>query len=90
MPRKTRFDLALNGLWQIRSDRLQWHLENRGEDKDGELGPWKPRSFCVTRKCLLRCIREYCGPVSIETRAAIEAWPKTYPYKKRVRIRKAA
>lgn len=89
MARNSRFSLTLTAHWKISTDALQWLLEVRG-CKDGELGPWKPRSFCVTRKCLLQCIREYCGPVNIETLDAIQGWPETYPYKKRIRARKAA
>ena len=67
--------VRLNDLWRVVDDPLQWILVRRG-NKNGNFGPWKARSFCTTRKVLLRCIREDCGDVDPAAVALIETWPE--------------
>ena len=69
--------VRLNDLWRVVDDPLQWILARRGS-KNGKFGPWKARSFCTTRKALLRCIREYCGAVDPAAVAFIESWPEQH------------
>ena len=62
--------VKLNDKWRIDDDPLQWILKRRS----GKV--WRDRSFCMTRKALLRCIREYCGDVDPAAVAFIETWPE--------------
>ncbi len=71
--------VKLNDKWRIVDDPLQWILQRRGE-KNGKFGPWQARSFCTTRKALLRCIREYCGAVDPAAVAYIETWPERHAH----------
>ena len=67
--------LKLNERWRIVDDPLQWILQRRGHT-NGKVGPWQARSFCTTRKALLRCIRKYYGDVDPAAVAYIETWPE--------------
>jgi hypothetical protein len=70
LPRSTGLVIALNGGWRVSEDELQWILQRyRG-------GRWRDRSFCRTREALLRCIREYCGPVDPIGLLQVEALPE--------------
>ena len=67
--------VKLSEKWRIVDDPLQWILQRRG-NANGKFGPWQARSFCTTRKVLLRCIREDCGDVDPAAVAFIETWPE--------------
>ena len=69
--------VRLNELWCVVDDPLQWILRRRGK-KNGTAGPWRPRSFCATRKALLRCIREYCADVDPAAVAFVSSWPERH------------
>ena len=71
--------VKLNERWCIVDDPLQWILRRRGE-KNGKFGPWSVRSFCTTRKALLRCIRDYCGAVDPAAVAHIKTWTERHTY----------
>ncbi len=69
--------VKLNDQWRIVDDPLQWILSRRGK-KNGWFGPWRPRSFCMTRTALLRCIQEYCGEADPVAVAFVETWPERH------------
>ncbi len=69
--------VKLNDQWRVVDDPLQWILSRRGK-KNGSFGPWRPRSFCMTRKALLCYIREYCGEVDPVAVAFVETWPERH------------
>ncbi|MEE8099726.1 MAG: hypothetical protein V3T13_07305 [Hyphomicrobium sp.] len=76
--------LMLNERWRVASDDwLQWILEARHGKPGIKSSGWRGRSFCTTRKALLRCIGEYCGEVDQAAVAYIETWPEQYPHRSR-------
>jgi hypothetical protein len=58
----------LNTHWRVIYDPLQWILQHlRG-------GRWRDRSFCVTRRGLLRCIDENCGEADLSEILGFPEW----------------
>jgi len=65
----------LNETWKVVDGPLQWELQRRkGNQRDKNSG-WQGRSFCRTREGLLRCVREYCGEISVEAVSKLQALP---------------
>ena len=60
----------VNSTWRVAFDERQWLLQVRQGER------WRDRSFCVTRRGLLRCIAAYCGPADT---GAIAAFPDWHP-----------
>ncbi len=57
--------LVLNERWRVASDDwLQWKLEVRNSKPGIKSSGWRGRSFCSTRKVLLRCISELAPPLA--------------------------
>jgi hypothetical protein len=65
--------LELNESWRVVDDPVQWLLQRAGKKH-----VWKTRSYCATRTGLELCIREYCGEISEEARAALADWPRVH------------
>ena len=76
MPRLSvkRFPVQLNEGWRVSQDNLQWMLQRRSS-RPGQNPKWAGRSFCRTRKELLRCVREHAGIVDAEALKRLEALP---------------
>jgi hypothetical protein len=56
--------------WRVIYDPLQWILERqRGQE-------WRPKSFCVTRDALLRCVREKTGGISADALEKLQRLPE--------------
>ncbi len=82
------FQISRN--WRIAEDELQWilqrckNLKQYTSDRDHSEN-WRGRSFCRTRKALIRCIREYVklepgedqGPVEAAV-ARVERFPEMH------------
>ena len=71
--------VKLNDKWWIDDDPLQWILKRRKSKS------WRGRSFCRTRKALIRCIDEYVklepgeDPGLIEAAVArVRTWPEMH------------
>ena len=80
------FPIVVNDRWRVMDDgALQWILQHRRQDKRAVApskrfgGDWYARSYCNTRRALLRCIKEYCGDVDPEAVARIETLPARHP-----------
>ena len=85
-----RLLLQISRNWRLAEDELQWILQRcrngrRFQDERDHTGNWYGRSFCRTRKALIRCIDEYVklepgeDPGLIEaTVARIERWPEMH------------
>ena len=83
-----RLVLQISREWRIAGDQLQWILQRcknlRGyEGKREQSRNWSGRSFCRTRKALIRCIGEHVRLEDGEDQALIEAaiarverWPE--------------
>ena len=56
-------------------DPLQWRLQRKKGNPRSKNAGWRDRSFCTTRKGLLRCVREYCGSVDPSALATLTALP---------------
>jgi len=67
--------IQLNAGWRVSEDCIQWMLQRRSS-KPGQKPKWAGRSFCRTRKELLRCVREHCGIVDLEALKRLEALPE--------------
>jgi hypothetical protein len=65
----------LNTNWRVVDDPAQWILQRRKGNPRKKNSGWQARSFCTTRKALLRCIREYCGEVDQKALADLQALP---------------
>ena len=74
-----RLTVQLNYNWRVVDDPLQWILQRRkGNPRKKNLG-WQDRSFCATRKGLLRCVRENCGEVGDHGLTTLQALPEFHP-----------
>ncbi len=60
-------------------DPLQWILQRKEGNPRKKNSGWQGRSFCRTRKALLRCIREYCGEIDANALAKLQAFPDWHP-----------
>lgn len=72
-----RLLIQLNPQWRVVDDALQFILQKRKGNSRSKASGWRSRSFCRTRDALLRCIREYCGPVdemAIDQVRALPEW----------------
>jgi hypothetical protein len=65
----------LNVNWRVVDDPLQWILQRRKGNPRPRNSGWRDRSFCTTRKGLLRCISEHCGEVDRAALAKLAAFP---------------
>ena len=66
-------ELQLNGRWRVTADgQLQWLLQQRRLE---QTTVWISRSWCRTRKGLLRCVREHCGEIDPVAQAILQALP---------------
>jgi hypothetical protein len=68
----------LNAKWRVVDDPIQWILQVRKGRKGKRTTGYRGRSYCLSRTALLRCIREYCGPVEPNALALIEALPERH------------
>ena len=71
-----RLLIQLNDDWRVVDDDLQYILQRRKGKARSKATGWRGRSFCRTREALLRCIREYCGPVSESALQQVQALPE--------------
>ena len=72
------FVLQISRNWRIAEDDLQWILQRckkikRYVDEWGHHENWRGRSFCCTRKALIRCISEHVKLEADEDPGLIEA-----------------
>src|SRR5262245_38498778 len=75
--RSNRLLIKLNPQWRVVDDDLQYILQCRKGQFRSKATGWCCRSFCRTRKALLRCIREHCGLVdetALEQVHAVHEW----------------
>jgi hypothetical protein len=70
---------ALSKRWRVVDDPLQWILERRSTESGTKSTGWRARSFCMSRAALLRCIREHCGPVDVDSLAVVTRLPEFHP-----------
>ena len=73
-----RLVAQLNANWRVVNDPLQWRLQRRKGNPRTRNSGWQDRSFCTTRKGLLRCVCEYCGDVEPAALAKLAALPEHY------------
>jgi hypothetical protein len=71
-----RLVAQLNATWRVVDDPLQWILQRKKGNPRNKNSGWRGRSFCRTRKALLRCIREYCGEVDVGALARVKSLPE--------------
>ena len=71
-----RLLIQLNAGWRVVEDDLQFILEHRKGTARSKATGWRGRAFCRTREALLRCIREYCGPVDEDALQQVRALPE--------------
>jgi hypothetical protein len=69
----------LSRTWRLVKTRLQWILERRSTESGLKSTGWRARNFCISRAGLLRCIREFCGPVDADSLAAVRRLPEFHP-----------
>ena len=62
-----RLVAQLNESWRVVDDPLQWILQRRKGNPRPKNSGWRDRSFCRTRDALLRCVREYCGEIDVNS-----------------------
>ncbi len=70
--------LQISREWRIAEDELQWMLQRcmnakRHADNRDDARNWCGRSFCRTRKALIRCMGEYIKLEADEDPGLIEA-----------------
>jgi hypothetical protein len=76
---------VLNDRWRVIDDPLQWILQRQqGHNADGR-PRYRNRSFCTSRRVLIRCIGEYCGDVDHLALAIVEQLPVRHLDWKRTR-----
>ena len=68
--------IQLNPQWRVIDDDLQYILQIRKGNSRSKATGWRSRSFCRTREALLRCVREYCGPVTANALRQVRALPE--------------
>lgn len=69
--------VQINADWRVIEcrDRIQWILQRRGSPKKPRRNDWRGRSFCRSREALIRCTREYVGPIDPGIAAFLAALP---------------
>jgi len=67
----------LNERWRVIEcrDAIQWILQRRKGQWTGR-PQWQGQHYCRTRRGLLRCIREYCGPIDEEVLTVVSCLPE--------------
>ena len=75
---KTTELVRLNDKWRIVDDPLQWILERRRGVPGKKSTGWVGNAYCMTRRALLRNIRERAGEVDPAAVAYIEPWPERH------------
>jgi hypothetical protein len=55
--------------WRVTAHPLQWMLERQNGEE------WHPKSFCVTREALLRCVREKARSITPEALERLQRLP---------------
>lgn len=74
--------IILNGRWRIRlTDPQQWILERRHGAAGKKDTGYKGKSFCATRRVLIRNIKEDCGPINSVALRMVAALPEQFPYR---------
>lgn len=68
----------LNNHWRVIDDPLQWILQVRKGQETSKGSGWRDRAYCAQRTALIRCIGEFCGEVSQDALAVIEALPSRH------------
>jgi hypothetical protein len=71
-----RLLIHLSSEWRVVDDDLQYILQRRKGNSRSKATGWVRRSRCRTREALLRCIREYCGPVDKGALDQVRALPE--------------
>jgi hypothetical protein len=71
-----RLIAQVNENWRVVYDPLQWILQRRKGNPRKKNSGWQDRSFCTTRKGLLRCVRESCDEVDDKAVARLHALPE--------------
>lgn len=71
------FVARLNENWRVVDcmDRIQWILQRRGSPGKSRRNDWRGRSYCRSKEFLVRCTREYCGPIDQAAAATLDALP---------------
>jgi hypothetical protein len=71
------FVARLNPDWRVVAcrDRVQWILQRRGSPEKPRGDDWRGRSYCRTKEALIRCTREYCGPIEPAALAVLATLP---------------
>jgi len=67
----------LNSRWRVIECRhlIQWILQYRASAETYATSRWVGRTYCRTRKALLRCCREHAGLIDPTAAAALAALP---------------
>ena len=69
----------LNAKWRVVDDPLQWILQRKKGNPRSRNAGWQGRSFCRTRDALLRCVREHCGEIDLDSLAWLQDLPHWHP-----------
>ena len=82
----SRVIAILNTRWRVTESPPgwfpQWLLQRRQGAPGRKSTGWTNQSFCVSRRALKRCVREYCGEVDPAAQAALDALPATATIKR--------
>jgi hypothetical protein len=75
-------NFRLNGRWRVIEcrDGLQWILQVRNRTETVARDAWRGRSYCRTRKALIRCCGHYAGvidPAGVRALGALPEWFRT-------------
>jgi hypothetical protein len=70
--------VQLNAGWRVVEcrDGIQWILQRRGSPKKSRRNDWRGRSYCRTSEALIRCTREYIGPLDPAVMAILKELPE--------------
>lgn len=70
--------VVLNDRWRVIAcrDGMQWILQYRASSETARRVEWKGRSYCQTKKALLRDTRYHAGEVSPAAMTILEALPE--------------
>jgi hypothetical protein len=71
-----RLLIQLSTEWRVVDDDLQYILQRRRDIARSKASGWVGRSFCRTCQALLRCIREYCGPLDDDALQQVRDLPE--------------
>lgn len=74
--------IVLSARWRVRlDDPLQWFLECRQGAAGKKNTGYKAKSFCATRRALIRNIKEDCRPINPAALRMVAALPERFPYR---------